>query len=87
MDDFENPRVRRLRGDTFRQASKGIQVAVIRMTREEKDALYVEAEEKAIDFHRLVAARVLGVSIDKVTEADCQDAKGGLGDYTYGAKP
>lgn len=86
MDDFENPRVRRLRSDTFRQASKGIQVAILRMSREEIDKVRDEALATAADFYQLMAAKVLGVPLDKVTDADRQDAKGALFNYTYGGK-
>ena len=75
MDDFEDPRVQRLRVKTYQQVRKCITSSVLLLPKDVLDRLQAEAQEKTLDIYKVVAAHVLKVPIEAVTAADCTDVK------------
>ena len=67
--------------------SVNIFAAIARLDLGTLDALKVEAQEKKLDFHKLVTSRVLGISMDAVTLTDRNQAKNALFMYMYGRVP
>lgn len=84
MDDFEDSRVQRLRSATFRQLSKGVAVSVLKLTTLELDEIKLESDQKALDFYKLVVAKAQNLEYDQVTDADREEAKRTLFQYSYG---